>query len=262
METLLEQIRHGKPISGIEIIDMHAHIGRWGFSIPDVTAGGIVESMNRLGIAKTVAAPMPRMSAADAALGNLAVIEAVRAYPGRILGYAHFWPSSPEEVGAEMERCVAAGCTGVKLHNLNGIPYTDAAYAPALAIASERRMPVLLHTYGQETDFDQSREVARRYPGLSLLLAHSGADRVDDYVRIAREHANVYLELAMSLCPRGLLQRLIAGAGAEKVVWGSDVCFLNQAHQLGKFGGADLPEEVKVKVLFANAQRILAKVCS
>ena len=257
--TLLEQVRQGKPITGIEIIDIHAHLGRWGFSVPDVTPGGIVESMDRIGIAKTVVAPMPRISAEDASRGNREVFDAMRAYPGRLLGYVHFWPSSAEEVGAEMERCVEAGCTGVKLHNVNGFPYTHPAYAPALAVASERRMPVLVHTWAQEADFNQCREIAERYPGVSLLLAHSGSDNVEGYVRIARECDNVYLELAMSLSPRGLVQRLVEEAGVDKVVWGSDVCFLNQAQQLGKVVGADLSEQDKVKVLSTNAQRILAR---
>ena len=55
----------------------------------------------------------------------------MRAFPGRILGYAVVWPVD-DDTRAEMEWCAAHGFTGLKLHSSNGFAYTDPVYAGAL----------------------------------------------------------------------------------------------------------------------------------
>ncbi|MBN2307388.1 MAG: amidohydrolase family protein, partial [Candidatus Hydrogenedentes bacterium] len=169
-------------------------------------------------------------------------------------------PSSADDVRADVEAGLAAGATGLKLHNVNGVPYSSPAYEPAFALANERRMPILFHSWGQEAEFEQFREIARRYPDTALLLAHTGSKEEEEYVRVARDCDNVYLELALSACPRGLVKRLVDNAGAGKVVWGSDVCFINQAQQLGKVLGARIPDDDKERILSGNARRILSRV--
>lgn len=258
--SLLEQGRAGQPITDIEIIDMHAHLGPWGFAIPEVTPESIVRAMDRTGVSKTVAAPMPRMSFEDTRLGNGIVLKGMRAFPDRILGYVYVWPGCAPEVSREVERCADAGFVGLKLHNINGISYAHAGYTPAFEIANERRMPVLLHTWGREEEFNEVRTLVQRHPRISVLVAHSGCTNEAGYCALARECANVYLELATSCGTRGLIDRLIAEAGVHKVVWGSDVCFLNQAQQLGKVLGSHITEEDKISVLSHNARRILDRV--
>ncbi len=252
--------RQGVPLSAIEVIDMHAHLGPYAFSIPDTSAGSIVAGMDRTGITRTLASTMPRTSHAAAVCGNDLVLEAMHAYPARILGYMFLWPSSAGEVAAEAQRCVEAGFSGVKLHNVNGIAYTHPAYEPALALADHHRMPVLLHTWGKDADFAQCRDIAERFPGLRLLTAHTGCSNEEEYCRLALDYPNIYLELAMSLSPRGLVKRLVDRVGADRIVWGSDVCFINQAQQLGKVLGAHIPDEDKTKILGGNARHILDRV--
>ncbi len=92
-------------------------------------------------------------------------------------------------------------------------------------------------------------------------MAHSGAGLNEKgYIELACEHENIYLELAMSGSTPGLVDRLVAGAGAEKIVWGSDTYFINMAQQVGKVLGARLSEEQKRIVLSENAKRILGRV--
>ena len=260
MTTLLELGRRGEPITGIEVIDMHSHIGRAAFTIPDTTAGGIVEVMARTGVAVTVITAMLPMAEAEYEAANAEVLEAIRAYPGRILGYYRPFPSNPAVSMEEAARRIDEGFVGVKLHNINKFAYTSPAYVPYLAAANARRMPVLCHSWGDGEEFEQFRAIAADYPGVSLLLAHTGSVNEDEYIRIAGECENVYLELALSRAPRGLVARLAERAGVEKIVWGSDVCFINQAHQLGKVLGARISEEEKAAVLGGNARRILDRV--
>ena len=67
-------------------------------------------------------------------------------------------------MAGELRRCLANGFTGLKLHTSNSFVYTDPVYAEALGVANERRLPVLLHTWGSAADFVAVRELAAKYP--------------------------------------------------------------------------------------------------
>ncbi len=259
MSELLARARRGEPLTGADIIDMHGHLGRWQFAIPDTSAEGLVATMDRLGVRTVVCSHMSCMHG-RVARGNRAVARAVRDHPGRIEGYATLWPSSPGDVRTEALRCFEAGFVGVKLHNINGFDYTDEAYAPALAEADARRMPVLLHTWGKQEEFRQVRQLSETYPQTSILLAHAAASSKDEYVRVARDCPNVYLDTCLSAAPRGLIAELAAGAGAGKLVWGSDAVFLSMPQQLGRVLAADIAEPDRLAILSGNARRILGRV--
>jgi len=259
MDCLLDSARRGQALSGVEIIDIHGHLGRTNFCIPGVSAAALVETMDRIGVATSVCSSV-QCFGSNPAFGNGEVADATRAYPGRILGYVVLWPDSPEAVRCETERWFAEGFVGVKLHNANGFSYLDAAHAPALAMANERRMPVLLHLWGREDEMAEARELAETYSRASILLAHSGSQHTERYVTLARDLENVHLDLCLSLGRRGLVEQLVAEAGAEKVLWGSDATFLSMTHQFGKVVGAQLSEDEKRQVLGGNARRLLDRI--
>lgn len=255
-QSLLARGRAGETLADLDIVDMHGHVGAYDFAIPGRTPEAMVAAMDRIGVRQILCSHMACITG-QVETGNREMLEAMRACPGRILGYATVWPESAEAVEAETRHCLDAGFTGVKLHNANGFPYDDPAYAPALALANERRRPVLFHTWGQPAEMAQVRRLSARYPSAALLLGHSGMNHPEEYVQIARECANVYLEICGSVWPRGTLERLVEGAGVERVVWGSDAYFMSQAHQLGKVLGATCDDAVKRQVLSTNARRIL-----
>lgn len=259
MTSLLQCGRGGLSLDDLEIVDMHGHLGRFFYCIPDLSAEGLVEVMDRVGVRSILVSHIQCLSTGTAD-GNREVLEAMRAFPGRILGYVGLWPCDAETVRREIERCLADGFVGIKLHSANGFAYTAPAYKPALKVANERRLPVLLHFWGSREEFADVRRLSDEYPEVSFLLAHSGVAEIDDYVDIARTQPNVYLELSLSASPRGLVERLVAGAGVDKVVWGSDAIVLSMTHQIGKVLGARLCDEEKRAILSTNARNILGRV--
>jgi len=259
MSTLLADARAGRPLAGLEIIDMHGHLGRIGFALPDLACGTLVREMDRIGVRSILVSHMYCMHR-DTADGNREILRAMRECPGRIQGYLSLWPNSAEAVQSEAAWCLAQGFTGIKLHNCNGFPYTYDAYAPAFEIANARRLPMLFHTWGGEEELAGLRALAARYPEASLLLAHAGTSNEAGYIAVAREFPHVYAELAFSRAPRGLVERLVAGAGADKVVWGSDAYFYSMAAQVGKVIGARIGEDEMRQVLSGNARRILGRI--
>jgi hypothetical protein len=258
MSELLQYGRDGRPLPFADIIDMHGHLGRTGFAIPDTDPASMIAVMDRLGIRSTICSHMQSWGA-EAVRGNREVLDAMRAYPGRVLGYASVWPWSEAEVRAEVAHCLDAGFTGIKVHNSQGFPYTLAGYLPMYEMANERHLPMLLHVWGEERVFAEITEIADRYPTINILMAHSGAANFDGYVRMATEHPNVYLDLAYSASPRGMVERLVAAAGVEKVVFGSDSYFFSQSQQIGKVLGANITDDQKRQILSGNALRVLAQ---
>jgi uncharacterized protein len=259
MNTLLERARQGNPLTGETIIDLHGHLGRHDFCIPDLAPGSLVAAMDRIGI-ESILLSHVRCLSSQPSRGNDEVLDAMQAFPGRILGYVILLPTTAGEVQAEMERRVAEGFTGLKLHSANGIPYDEPNYEPALAIANERRMPVLFHTWGEANMFRQIRGLAEKFPEASLILGHAGAANENEYIKIAGEFPNLFLDLTFSAGPRGLARRLVDGAGVDRVVFGSDGLFLSITQQIGKVLGADLTEDQQRQVLGGNARRILDRV--
>lgn len=259
MSTLFQMARNGASLKTADIVDLHGHLGRFNFTIPDLSAAGMVAAMDRLGIALTVCSHMRCMSA-DTTWGNDRVLEAMQAHPGRILGYFSVWPDSAAAVREEAVRRVGEGFAGFKAHNVNGFAYDDAAYAPAYELCEARGLPVLLHTWGDPKEFAQVRNLAARYPELALLLAHAGSANEAGYIAIAKECRHVYLDTAFSASPRGMIARLAREAGADKIVWGSDCYFFSPAQQIGKVLGAELSDEDKRKILSGNGRRLLARV--
>lgn len=260
MSTLLERGRRGLPITDFEVIDMHAHIGRFAFSIPHTDCGSLIEGMDRTGVAKTAITYMPVFTLEDTERGIRELHEAIKKYPDRLMAYAYVTPDEPSKVESTTKRWFAAGFIGLKMHNMSGFPYTHPAYAPAVGLANELRRPVLLDTYGQTEDFDQCVTLANQYPDLSILMAHSGSVNKERYAQLANEHENLFLELALSLSVRGLVAWFVEQAGPGKIIWGSDICFLDQAQQIGKVLGADIEDTDKRKILSDNALRILKRM--
>jgi predicted TIM-barrel fold metal-dependent hydrolase len=258
MNPILERARDGECLADLDIVDLHGHVGRYLFPIEDLSAAGLLRVMDRLGVKKLFLSHI-QCEAMLAREGNDDVLAIIRAHPDRFMGYAILFPTSEAEVTAEMKRCLAAGFIGLKLENINGQSYLNPAYDGAYALANERRLPILLHTWGgANNEFAEIRELTLRYPDSPFLLAHAGAGgSADLYIALAHERENTYLDLALSGSPPDLVERLVAGVGADRVTYGSDCYFLSMPYAIGKVFGARIPDQDKLKILSGNARQIL-----
>ena len=257
MSALLEQALAGNPLD-CDVIDMHAHLGRNAFTIPDLDPQPVIDAMDRIGISKTIFSHM-RVLSTDSEWGNAEMLEYMRAFPDRILGYVGLYPIGTELLPKRVEHWLDQGFSGLKLHNSNGHGYLHPDYDAAYAIAHERRLPVLFHTWGGP-EHDEMRAINKKYPDAALIAAHAGSRNADSYIELGRDHENIYIDTALSLAPRGMVKRLVDGAGADKVLWGSDVLFFSNTQQIGAVLGADISDDNKIKLLSGNMQRVLERI--
>lgn len=250
--------RLGRPVTGEVLIDAHGHLGHGpDFPIVRPTAEALIASMDRLGIRLTCVSSIPAIFG-DAEQGNALVAEAVRAHPDRFFGYLVVDVGYPEKVAAQLAGGIAAGFRGLKVWSYGarpGLPYNHPNYEPVFAYAHEQAMPVLAHVFGPE--LDELEGYIRKYPRIRWLLAHIGSAELEKYMHFARDYPTVWVELCLSSCPRGLVEHLVAAGLEDKVVWGSDAVFLDQASQLGRLLFAQVPVAAKRKILGLNACKVL-----
>jgi predicted TIM-barrel fold metal-dependent hydrolase len=254
--TLAERALAGEPL-GVPIIDCHAHVGpARGIDRP-ASPDAVVALMDRIGIERNVISGLMFATGVRVETMNDWVADHLRAHPDRFLGYCYLNPNFPETMAAEIERCFAQpGFAGFKIHvSWNGVPYDAEAYAPVYECAAARRLPVLAHTWGDESVRALAR-MARAYPAVPFLAGHSGAGDVEITLAEAHRTPNLFLELTYSGGTPRLVTRLTEAVGAQRIVWGSDTILFAASHQVGKVVFADISEADKRAILGGNAKRL------
>ncbi len=245
------------------ILDLHVHLGTW-FStyVHNGEADGLVQSMDRLHIQAMALIAFDSIGP-DARGGNERVAAAMRAHPGRFLGYCTVDPNvQPGEMEQELERCFSGvDPTGaprprfhaIKFHcDTHGYPADGDCYRPALEYADAHNLCVLIH--GRITE-----PMLRRYPSAQFLSAHVGGwdGRGSNYaVDYSHHFANIHLDLAASTVFYGAFEKLVEAAGADRIVHGSDAPLMDPAYQLGRVLEADLSPEDREKILYSNGARL------
>ena len=76
-------------------------------------------------------------------------------------------------------------------------------------------------------------------------------------IEAAQKYQNFYLETCSTYRTPGVIEELVAKAGAERVLFGSDVPLMDPRSQIGKIITADISDDAKRLVLGENAKRIL-----
>lgn len=260
-QSLRDLALRGSVITGVRIIDVHGHLGRWNrvhIFRPDPS--DLVADMDSIGIDTIcVSALLPIMSGDYS--GNDLVGRAVREFPGRFIGYAVPNPNYPETIVPELERCFdRLGHRAVKLHPAcHAYPAGGPAYEPALAFANERRAWALSHSWDDPATLERC---ALKYPEATFIIAHfaspkSGIIPDDGWVRLVRDLPNVYAETAYSVAPMGGFEDLVGLAGSGKVLFGSDAPITDPGAQIGRILLARIPDAHKCDILGNNMARIM-----
>lgn len=263
--TIRDLVEGGESLAalGWRIIDAHAHLGpTGGFYIPRSGADDMVAMMDRLGIDRTMLASHLAVSC-DAVRGNDLTAEAARRYPGRLHGYVVVNPHYPEEVEGELCRGYdVLGLHGIKLHpTFQDYSVSDPACAPVWRFAEERRVPVLSHTWDRDERCRPSlfAALAEAHPAVPFILGHSGGTPAGkrEAVAVAQAHPNVYLDICGSTLTRAELEWMVAEVGAERILFGTDVPWLDPRFLIGKVVYARLSAEEQRLILGENIARLM-----
>jgi len=259
--SLSERVNRGLPLSDIFIVDSHAHLGPYyNFHIPFNDAEGMMASMDALGI--DIACIAPHISIGpDFRSGNALAEKVASSYPKRFIGAITLNPNYPAAVLPELRRYeTSSAMRAIKLHpSLHDYPAGGKVYRNIYEEAGRMGLPVATHTW-----FGDARctpklygEIAKEYPETTFLLIHSGGEArgIGEATEAALSAENVYLETCGSLT-FGTVEKMVDAIGSRRVVFGSDMPFIDPAAQVGKVIYAPIPEKSKRDILGRNAKRI------
>jgi predicted TIM-barrel fold metal-dependent hydrolase len=242
---------------------LNERVPRKARAVLDGTLGALLRSMNRAGIDRCVIcsiATAPKQ--VDAILQwSLSVADE------RVVPFGSVHPECADPA-AEVRKIARAGLQGIKLHPMyQGFAADERRLWPLYAAVEEAGLILLLHC-GRDIGYppDDDRATPRRvlaahqaFPGIRLVAAHMGGWRLWDEVLAVLAGTDVYLETSYSIgvCEPRLLAALQERHSPERVVFGSDSPWCEQADALARVREAWPDPAVQAMVLGGNAVRLL-----
>jgi predicted TIM-barrel fold metal-dependent hydrolase len=243
------------------VYDMHGHMGAWhSIYFPRPDAADMIRTMDGAGAKLLVFAHHGPLFSPD--VGHDAAIEAVHQFPDRLRAYLPVNGVYPEQIKTDLKLLDrhADVFVGEKfLCDYHQVPMTDERYRPAWELADEKKLLVLAHTW-QDSQYDGPgviRRIAETYTNLTLLMGHSCHGAWDEAVTLTRDFPNVYLELTAVLDDRGIVEKFVAEAGADRMLFGTDLPWFDPHHGIGALLSADITDEDRHLILHRNAERLL-----
>jgi predicted TIM-barrel fold metal-dependent hydrolase len=268
-DALMAEARRGAPLSA-RVLDAHAHMLDEGLNggggrhvMPAGGPSGVRRLAERLGVDGIGIMSWNGITVPDPDDGNRCVRDALDAHPGFYWGLATFDPVH-DDAGtqrAKMEELFAdERFLGFKPYTTFGLSYDDPKYEPWWRFGDERGLYAGLHP--NRWDLAEFDALCPSYPNMTFVAFHCGRSyaTADAAIEMARKHDNFRAEITLTPVCMGIIDYLVAGCGADRVLYGTDLPMRDPRQQLGWVVYSRLPVEEKKRVLGANAQALIDRV--
>ena len=236
------------------------------------SAEDVVASMDAAGVDRTVVMGFPWRDGGLCREHNDYIIDAVRRYPDRLIGFACVQPLDARDA-QELERCIDAGLRGLGELGPDGQRFDieDKRIMSATAeVLMRTDLPLLVHSSepmghaytgkGQTYPW-KLLKLVQNFPDLKIVLAHWGGglpffELMPEIREVCR---NVYYDTAAStfLYAFDIFPVAVRLVGAERIVWGTDYPLLSQAKFLARLRDVGLAEYELEAILGGNAASLL-----
>lgn len=261
--AIADAVGRGASLAGLAtVVDIHAHYGPYhNFRVPAHDIDAMLRQMGRTGTEAIVLAP--HLLGNDPFTGNDTAIDLARRHPGKVFGYAVPYPHEPQRARDELDRAMDAGLVAIKLHPaIHRCSIYDPGYSVAWEVARERHTFILSHTWHNSPECAPKLfvDMAKQYPDVPIILGHSGGVPAGfrEAIGLAQQYPNLYLDTCGSYVTGAWVRRMVQEVGADRVVYGTDLPFIDSRYGLGKVALSGLaPDQLRL-VLGLNAKRLLA----
>jgi hypothetical protein len=168
---------------------------------------------------------------------------------GRLYPYCRLDPA--EDPVAEAERCLALGARGIKLHpRAQAFGFGDAVADSIWKVASEARVPILIHAGRGMPRMDPLADLALRYPDVPLVLAHAAIADQGMFASRLADHPCVFYDTSTFSVFDQI--ELFARVPAERIVFASDVPYgrpvgaLHSVLRIAAYAGLDERDRMRL----------------
>lgn len=209
----------------------------------------------------------------DLRFQNDEVLETLRAFPDRTLGFVYLNPNYLDFSIEELNRTVADGpMVGIKLWTAARLSTPE--HDRLIERAIELDAPIFQHSWLKvggdppypgggslpgETRPSDLAEIAKRHPDAKLVMGHSGGDWEVAF-RAVRDYENISIGLAGFDPTAGVTEKAVDELGAHRVIYGSDAAGRSFGSQLAKVYGARISDDHKKMIFSDNLIRILTPI--
>ncbi len=282
----------------MKVIDIHIHIQPWEQLKPAVQermrAGrkdfeqilrfiqspkAFLEFLDANGIERAglINYPSPDLMGFTAATNDF-VANYCKENPQRLIAFGGVHPRFCDDADAEMARLLKLGIRCLKVHPphqmiaANAYRHGHVTQEIIYRRAEQENMLVMFH--GGTSIFPGARnvfadtmpidDVAVDFPHLKIIIAHAGRPlHAETTFFLLRRHKNIHIDVS-GIPPKKLLEYLPRLEEiSDKTLWGTDwpsPGVWDMKKNLDDFLQLPLSEEIKQKVLYDNAARLLAEI--
>lgn len=262
------RLRNGK--MPLRRIDCHMHLSAGRRRIQGCEVENVIMTADRLGIDQ-LACSIPITGGRPASSDEVRecndyVLQAMRRFPDRILGYCFLNPGLGQAALDELTRSVCdEGMIGVKLYNQHRI--TDPVVYPVIERAIELGVPILSHAARLVDPADLADqpltshagdfvEIGRRYPEAMIIHGHiaGGGDWEWTLKTLREAPPGIYLDTSGSVTDAGMIERCIREVGEDRLLFATD---MNMEGGVARILDAPLTDQQRHMIFCGNFQAIL-----
>lgn len=248
-------------------IDAHAH--------PPADLKTQIEVADKLGITMLqLSEPStdPLVKPEEIRKNNDRVLEAIKQYPDRYIGFFTLNPAYPKEAMEELKRCVDLGMAGYK--GYTQVKVNDPLYFPIIEKLIDLKMLVFMHTFtqlgmggyrmkydigiGANTTLPEDMvDAAKRYPEAIFHFAHIGGGGDWEYqCKMLADYPNIYVDTGGSNNEENIVDFAIRYLGEDRLFFGCDSSY---HHAVGRIMASNTTEAQKKKIFFDNYNNVLKR---
>lgn len=264
-------------MSGSSIIDFHthafpdklaaraiAHLERQGgiHAALDGTIGALLASMDRAGIAAAVVCSI----ATDPGQFESILRWSTAVAGPRLFPFPSVHPAAIDPA-REVRQIAAAGFLGVKLHpEYQGFHIDDPALDVLYGSLEKAGLIALFHA-GHDIGFPDSDRAApqrllavhRAFPALKIVASHLGGFRRWEDVAAHLLGSGIWLDTSYTIghVPAGLLHEILYGHRPDRLLFGTDSPWADQAGEIARIRALGLTVELTDLVLGGSARALL-----
>ncbi|MCL1880068.1 MAG: amidohydrolase [Actinomycetia bacterium] len=167
-----------------------------------------------------------------------------------------------ESLAAEVERCIAMGLKGFKIHPDSQRVNVDDPRLMRLYELIEGRLPITVHAGDYRYDYSHPRrirEVLHAFPQLTMNAAHFGGWSIYDLAVEYLEDERCFMDLSSAAVwlGRRRTRELIELYGPERILFGSDSPMFDPQDELERFFANELDARSSELILHRNAECFL-----